>query len=558
MQTPTRSDDMIVDIRLPTCRLADPTLGGRPAILYHSEHITVGDSPNWIVVSADPLLPVARQWARYRAQCGYDTQVISLSEVLAGRRLVADQFVEALRTRLIQELGTSHPAGLRYLLLLGDSQDTDLHPEVRPDLVPTLSYQGEYLTDLPYADLNEDGLPDLALGRVPVRTVSQAEAVLAKTIRYERGSEPGPWRHRLILFASQGDFGPLVDALMERVGLDLLSALPEQWNITFVHARPGSAYALPPHQYTRTLLGLLAQGAVAAVYTGHGYLDSLEDVTWGPDDEAPILDIADIEGLDCGTHCPVMILAACHTGDFGHGLSFAEAMERSRNGPPAVVAATDISHPFPNAMLAFKLVRLVSKRAVSTLGHAFLEALLTLGQPETLAELRMDRLVTLVWSQEELRDIVDDNRRMYVLLADPALKLALSQATIHLGVERIGPREILVCGRVQGIEAGLVTISLLRPRLALPARMDWNRIPTSADQALVRWREANQRTLLEKVTSLNDGVFSATIALPVWGEPERLVVRALVLSTDDDAAAAVEIPMPIHPNQGYEPPDAGQ
>ena len=534
-------DEVFVDIRLPTCRVQDPARQTRPAILNHSERMEPADRPNWIVVTADPLLPIARQWAEYRRSTGSTSRVISVSELLAGRSLVADQFLAALRERLLRELGTSHPTGLVHLLLLGDSRDTDLHPEVRPDLVPTLSWHSEYLTDMPFADLDADGLPDLALGRIPVRDPVQAEALLQKTMAYEQGTVPGPWRHRLLLFASQGGFGPLVDALMERAGLDLLSSLPEQWDITFLHARPGSAYGLPPHTYTKTLLTLLSRGELLAVYTGHGYLDALEDVDWGPKKRASILDIPDLDHISCDTHCPIVVLAACHTGDFGHGTSFAEAMLRTENGPPAVGAATDVSHPFPNAMLAFKLVRLISKREVSTIGHAFLEALLNLGQPETLAEMRVDRLVTLLWSQEDLRDIFDENRRMYVLLADPALRLPLSESTLRMGYRFIGKRRILVCGRLDHIRSGLVQLSLLRPRLLLPADLDTSRIPSTPEAALARWRRANKRTLLKKEGVVENGAFSFTLTLPAWHEPGRMVLRALVVGASDDAAAAIAV-----------------
>jgi hypothetical protein len=49
-----------------------------------------------------------------------------------------------------------------------------------------------------FADFNQDGLPELAVGRLPVQTSSDAAAVVAKLLAYDQGS-PGSWSREALL-----------------------------------------------------------------------------------------------------------------------------------------------------------------------------------------------------------------------------------------------------------------------------------------------------------------------------------------------------------------------
>ncbi len=497
--------------------------------------------PDWIVLSADQLAPVARRWARWRASQGHAVRVWTVGEVQAGRRLTAQEFLKAVRKRLTSALGTAEPDETVFLLLLGDARDPDFHPEVRTSEVPTLSWKGEYLTDMPYADLNGDGWPDIAVGRVPVETIEQAQAVLAKTRRYEERPDPGLWRHRILLFASEGYFGALVDALMERIGLDLLRSIPESWDILFLHARKGSVFGLPPGRYTQVLLREIRRGAFLAVYTGHGYLDALEELPWG-DKPRPILDEKHAALMACGAHCPILVLAACHTGDFGHGTSLAEVILRTPDGPPAVLAATDVSHPYANALLAFKVTRLLTGGHVATVGEAFLESLLTLGLPDSRPLLRLEHLVDILWSYEDRKEVLDDNRRMYVLLGDPALKVPRPGRDLLLRACHLDRRSVTVCGFAAA--SPRVRVELRWPRFHLAGAT----LPAAdADSALRRWEAANDNLLAAQEIPISSGYFATRFALPDgWWDP-GLVVRAV--TADGASAAALTLSGPDRPAQ---------
>lgn len=50
------------------------------------------------------------------------------------------------------------------------------------------SYTRQYNSDAAYADLNDDLVPDLFVGRIPVETTAELEAIVDKVISYEKGS----------------------------------------------------------------------------------------------------------------------------------------------------------------------------------------------------------------------------------------------------------------------------------------------------------------------------------------------------------------------------------
>ncbi len=51
-----------------------------------------------------------------------------------------------------------------------------------------------------FVDVDSNGLPDLAVGRLPVRTLDQANATVAKTLAYEMEAD-APWLNDVLFVA---------------------------------------------------------------------------------------------------------------------------------------------------------------------------------------------------------------------------------------------------------------------------------------------------------------------------------------------------------------------
>ncbi len=78
-----------------------------------------------------------------------------------------------------------------YLLLLGDDDD------IEPWILPRRYKAGEFPSDFPYAQIDADPMaeglfPDVAVGRIPVNSLAQADVVVDKIIRYESDPPLGP------------------------------------------------------------------------------------------------------------------------------------------------------------------------------------------------------------------------------------------------------------------------------------------------------------------------------------------------------------------------------
>ena len=62
-------------------------------------------------------------------------------------------------------------------------------------------------TDNVFADLNDDLVPELTVGRLSVDTALELRQVIQKILDYEKNPPVGPWRQRINLVAGVGGFG---------------------------------------------------------------------------------------------------------------------------------------------------------------------------------------------------------------------------------------------------------------------------------------------------------------------------------------------------------------
>ena len=82
----------------------------------------------------------------------------------------------------------------RFVLLVGDAtfDPCNFLGEGDYDLIPTKMLETvslETASDDWFVDLDDDGLPDMAIGRIPVRTPEEADVVVAKILGYDEASQ---------------------------------------------------------------------------------------------------------------------------------------------------------------------------------------------------------------------------------------------------------------------------------------------------------------------------------------------------------------------------------
>lgn len=230
------------------------------------------------------------------------------------------------------------------------------------DLVPTKLVETAYLetaSDDWFVDFNGDGLPETAIGRLPVRTAAEASAVVGKILGYEQSRDTGSWRNQALIVTDENEGFDF-----EGAGEALRNLFPTNIAVrTLFWGRSAR-----DEQARDELLTSLSQGALIVNYVGHGSEDG-----WGTN----ILSSNDSPSLVNGLNLPFFIAMTCLNGYF-HDIyteSLAEALLKTKQGGAiAIAASSGLTEPGGQAMLNEALIGLLFGDEPLTLGTALLRA----------------------------------------------------------------------------------------------------------------------------------------------------------------------------------------
>ncbi|MGB5294524.1 MAG: C25 family cysteine peptidase, partial [Thermoanaerobaculia bacterium] len=158
--------------------LAEPAPPRNPTVDMEAEMLIIAH-PDF-VDNLDPLVAARRSE-------GLSVQVVNVEELYHrfSHGVFDPQAIRKFIRRAYRKLGT------RYVLLVGgDTYDYfDYLGGGAVSFVPTLYTQTDPIVrfapvDPLYGDINSDGVPEVAVGRWPVRTTAELEAILDRTLRY--------------------------------------------------------------------------------------------------------------------------------------------------------------------------------------------------------------------------------------------------------------------------------------------------------------------------------------------------------------------------------------
>ncbi len=370
--------------------LATPT--GTP--VYPSALRALTTKIEHVIIAPTDMLAAAEVLAQHRRQNGLTSMVVNLTEVY-------DEFNFGLAepTALRSFLTTAYnqwKTKPRYVVLIGDGtydycNIKGLNDNLLPPLLTHNPY-GLFASDISLGDVrNDDGLPEIAVGRLPVMNASELSAVIAKIIGYETaaaGSSPLD----LILSADTpdngGDFPLDAEALaaatfagssLERVYLSEL------------------ALADARSRFLQSMTG----GTRFVNWLGHGGTDRLS--------RAGLLTSADVPSLTISNdHLALLVAASCVINRFeipGYD-SLGEVLVLKPNGGAiAVLAPSALAYNTASRSIDQKVFTALCSTTSPRLGDAVILALRGLVPPTTAPENEVDA------------------RRIYTLLGDPGLKL---------------------------------------------------------------------------------------------------------------------------------------
>jgi hypothetical protein len=248
----------------------------------------------------------------------------------------------------------------RFVLLVGDaSLDPRNYLGLGSfDFVPTKLIDTAVLetaSDDWFADLHGDGLPEMAVGRLSVRTVEEAQIVVSKIMGYEQ-SAGGITEVLLVAdMAGDGDFD--FEGASSAVG-DLL---PGALTVAKIFR---SQFADDDQVHTQILQGLNS-GTLLVNYFGHGYEEGWRGDTFTT---------ADAEGLINGGRLPFVVSMTCLNGFFQdvYAASLGKVLLTAKQGGAvAVWASSGLTDPAGQAVMNKRLVGLLfNGESLTTLGEA--------------------------------------------------------------------------------------------------------------------------------------------------------------------------------------------
>lgn len=316
---------------------------------------------DYVAIGPPELLEPLGPLLAWRADQALETLSVPLQAVY-------DQFnhglaePQAIRQFLKHASEAWEPAP-EYVLLVGDASydprgyTAPAEANQTPSLLIYTEYGGETASDVVLADVDEDGWPDLALGRIPARTPEQAATAVRKVLAYEGDGVEGDWRRRIMAVADGRE------PVFRRDAETFVERFPPDYTAVEVYPEGGAEDAVD------LVRRELNTGNLVVAYFGHGSLNQ-----WGRD---RLFTTADTADLDNGDRLSIMVNMTCLTGLFTHPTtnSLAESLLwHPDGGAVAVLAPTSLTLPGNQSFLSSALVTELLEERAPTLGQAVLAA----------------------------------------------------------------------------------------------------------------------------------------------------------------------------------------
>lgn len=384
--------------------------------------------PNYIIITSPTFLPYAEELAQYRSDQGLDALVVTQEQIfnefsggVTDPSAIRD-FLKYLWDRALAQ-GQQLP---EHLLLFGDATfDTKNIKSGFTNYVITFQSSesihrtNSYGTDDYFAYMDDgEGIfgssdrVDLGVGRISAQTRSEARTALDKIYRYEDPANAGEWQN-LFTFAGDDDFpepdrnrdlhvlnadGTAIRMNLDEPGARLkkiyLFAYPEEIN--------AAGRQLPAA--TQDLIETFNRGMLVFNYSGHGNAQTLTD------EELFISDY--IPQLNNRNKLALVVTATCQFGryDDNDTQSGAEKLVLAENG---------------GAIASFTTTRVVYTSSSTSALNFGLNIALSQKMLERDAEGHPLRLGDIFLRTKNTSIGSELNARKFILLGDPALRLAL-------------------------------------------------------------------------------------------------------------------------------------
>lgn len=321
--------------------------------------------------------------------------------------------------RMIYQRPTSTDT-LKYLLFIGDGSfdhksltaeniNYVLTYQSNNSLTPTLSFVTDdffgLLDPLDNIELSNSGLVDIGIGRLPVRSVQEAQQVVDKIYRYTDFNNKGDWTQSLCFVGDDEDNNiHMRDA--NRLAIQVDTTYPYffiQKIYLDAYLQQVTAVSESYPEVNRLINEQVNNGILIFNYTGHGGENGLA--------HERVLTIDDINSWKNRNKLAVFMTATCEFSRFDNH-KYVSAGERvllnPNGGGIALFSTTRLVYSSPNYTLNKNFFNHIFEKNYKNNYHA-------LGDVMRLAKINSGTA---------------NNKRNFTLLGDPAIKLPLARYTI--------------------------------------------------------------------------------------------------------------------------------
>jgi hypothetical protein len=268
--------------------------GDRPATIKG-----LGNSAEYLVIAPEELEETAQELADYRKGQGLKSLVVSVEDIYEAFNHGIPSPL-AIRDFLAYAYNKWTGKKVKYAVLAGKgTYDYNDRLGKGDNLVPVIlakTPDGLFAADKEFGDVKgKDGLPEIAIGRLPVVTNAELRDVIEKIKAYD-GSQGG-WTGKALMIADNNDGGG--DFAQ---GSDELAGLADGYPAEKIYLS-GS-----PAETRSRILAAWSAGAGLVNYCGHAGLDRLA--------QENIFDVTTAIGLRNNGRLPLAVMLTCVAGRF--------------------------------------------------------------------------------------------------------------------------------------------------------------------------------------------------------------------------------------------------
>lgn len=360
----------------------------------------------YLIISANDFLEYANELATFHKSNGLQVAVTT-PEKIYNEYSAGMPDISAIRNfiRSVYQNNQSEPS-LKYVLLLGDgsydnrpghfnSEKFILSYQSANSMVPVQSFVSDDFFGLLDANEGEsDGLLDVGIGRLPVRSKQEAQTIINKIKQYAKQSTETEWQQKVVLIADDEDNNIHLDQA-EKLALQIeennSEYLIEKIYIDAFTEETTSFGTTNPDANT-AINATINSGALIVNYTGHGGPFGLSTER--------VINVNDVVAWHNTNKTPVFMTATCEFSQFDdiNNTSAGElALLNKQGGGIALFSTTRKVYSTPNFILNQKFYDYVFSDSLTRLGD--------------------------IMRQTKTASGSGINKRNFTLLGDPALKI---------------------------------------------------------------------------------------------------------------------------------------